>query len=350
MTDNPLSVLEPLLADPHIMEIMIDGYDHVLVDRNEKLELVPSPFESEDHLKRVIDAIAEPLGRVVNESHPIVDLHLQDGTRVHVVAPPIALNGYSMVMRKVPANPVTLDKLINDYHSLSADMVEFLRMCVAARLNILVSGGTGAGKTTILNIIADMIPDDERIIVIQREMWVKLSQPHAVFLESRPANLEGRGEITLQQLITSATKMRPDRIIVSEVSGAEMLDVMTAMNTGHDGTLFTMHSISPRDALARAELLAASANPTLQLGQIREMMSTALDIIVQIDRLPNGNRKITRISEVAGHKNDFINLQDIFTYRREQDDFSPTGQIPQCVSRFQALNLEFDVQKLFAPR
>ncbi len=330
-----LGPLEALLEQPDIMEIMVNGYDQIFVERHGKIERVNDQFRDDDHLMQIIQLILEPMGQHVSESNPIVDVRLPDASRVHVVIPPIALTGPSLTIRKMIQRPVSMDDLLG-WGSLSQEIATFLQACVAARLNMIISGGTGSGKTTLMNVICQSIPNDERIIVLQNDAELALKQEHVVVLETRPANLEGRGEITMQQLVESAVKMRPDRLVVAELRGPEVGDLIQAFNNGYDGSLLSLHAISPVDALTRLEIMALEANPSLPLLSLRQLMASAFDVIVQIDRLHDGRRRAVRISEVAGLRGDLIVLNDLFEYvvtgqgedGKLEGVFAPTGRVP----------------------
>jgi pilus assembly protein CpaF len=349
--------LEPLLADETVSEIMVDGYNKVYVERNqEKLDDVPSHFHDDEHVLETIRRIAATFGgRLVDESNPIMDMRLPDGSRVNVVIPPIALTGPTLTIRKFSPDPLTLEDLLH-YGCWNEDMVEFLRACVQGRLNIVVSGGTGSGKTTILNVIAGMIPDNERIIKIQSEDELILRQKYVVALESRPPNLEGKGEITVRDLVANAVKMRPDRIITGEVRRGEVLDLFEAMSTGHDGCMFTVHATTPHDALARLEWMGTSANPSIPLLNVRHSMASALNLVVQQERLRDGSRKVVKISEVEGMQGDVIVLSDIFEFRQTgmtagkiNGYFTATGRIPKFLSLLNTQRIDLPLS-LFTPR
>lgn len=352
-----LGPLEPLLADEHNGEIMVDGYRKIYVERFGEIQDVPSRFRDDEHLLEIINRIATVHGMKVNESNPILDMRLHDGSRVNVVIPPISLVGPVLTIRKFAQKfaPKSIEDLIQ-IGAWNEDMVEFLRACIRGRLNIAISGGTGSGKTTILNIFANMIPNNERIIVVQEVDELSLSQKYVITLESRPPNLEGRGEVTVRELVKNALKMRPDRIIASEVRRDEVLDLFDAMNTGHDGGMFTVHATTPHDALARLEVMVTSANPSIPLLNVRQMMTSAVDLIVQQERLRDGSRKIVKISEVESMQGDAIVLSDIFEFRQTGRDvgnitghFTATGRIPKCLSRLNVLGIELPLS-LFTPR
>ncbi|KZO59210.1 MULTISPECIES: CpaF family protein [Dietzia] len=305
--------LEKLLEDPDITEIMVNGPDMIFVERAGQLTRHPSRFTSEDHLRQVIERIVSRIGRRVDESSPLVDARLADGSRVNAVIPPLAVNGSSLTIRKFSKDPFQVHDLIR-FGTLTPEMAEVLQACVQARLNIIVSGGTGSGKTTLLNVLSSFIPEGERIVTIEDAVELQLQQDHVVRLESRPANIEGRGEITIRELVRNSLRMRPDRIVVGEVRGGETLDMLQAMNTGHDGSLSTVHSNSPRDAIARLETLVLMAGMDLPLRAIREQIASAVDVIIQLTRLRDGTRRITAVTEVQGMEGQTVTLQDAFLF------------------------------------
>lgn len=350
-----LGPLESLLDDSAITEIMVNHPKQIFVERHGQLEETGLEFDSEEHLLQVIQRIAEPLGRVLNESNPILDLRLPDGSRVNVVGRPIALNGPVLTIRKFSKQPLTKDDLIL-YESWDEAIMRFLQMCVLSRLNIVLAGGSGAGKTTVLNILCEFIPDNERIVTVERASELMLRQKHVVALETRPANLEGKGEVSMDDLVVNALKMRPDRIIIGEVHGGEVLHIFQAMNTGHDGAMFSIHANNARDVLARLEVMATMSGWDIPILTIREQMTAALDIIVNQQRLRDGSRRIMSISEVVGLKNGVPELQDIFLF--EQSDvregrivghFTPTGITPHCLPRLQDNGFSVAAD-FFAPR
>src|SRR5678809_794609 len=294
-----LGPLEPLLRDESVSEIMVNGPRQVYIERAGKLEMTNVVFQNDDHVMRIIDRIIAPIGRRVDESSPMVDARLTDGSRVNAIIPPLSLVGPVITIRKFSASPFTVEDLIR-FGTATADMFEFLRACVEARLNIFVSGGTGSGKTTTLNVLSSFIPDDERIVTIEDAAELQLRQEHVVTLESRPANIEGKGAIPIRELVRNSLRMRPDRIVVGECRSGEALDMLQAMNTGHDGSLTTIHANTPRDTLARLETLVLMAGFDLPVRAIREQMASAVDLIVQISRLRDGSRRVTHITEVQG--------------------------------------------------
>ncbi|MDV6300701.1 CpaF family protein [Dietzia maris] len=305
--------LEKMLDDPEITEIMVNGPDMIFVERAGQLTRHPSRFASEEHLRQVIERIVSRIGRRVDESSPLVDARLADGSRVNAVIPPLAVNGSSLTIRKFSRDPFKVHDLIR-FGTLTPEMSELLQACVEARLNIIVSGGTGSGKTTLLNVLSSYIPEGERIVTIEDAVELQLQQDHVVRLESRPANIEGRGEITIRELVRNSLRMRPDRIVVGEVRGGETLDMLQAMNTGHDGSLSTVHSNSPRDAIARLETLVLMAGMDLPLRAIREQIASAVDVIIQLTRLRDGTRRVTAVTEVQGMEGQTVTLQDAFLF------------------------------------
>jgi pilus assembly protein CpaF len=305
--------LDPLLEDPSITEVMVNGHNQVYVERYGKIEASGVTFENETHLMRIIDRIVAPLGRRVDESSPMVDARLPNGYRVNAIIPPLSLEGPLLTIRKFSQTPFTAQDLIAN-GTLTPPLVHFLQACVEARLNIVVSGGTGSGKTTLLNVISAFIPHDERIITIEDVAELQLKQEHVGRLEKRPPNIEGKGEITIRQLVINALRMRPDRIIVGEVRGGEALDMLQAMNTGHDGSMTTVHSNSPRDTMRRIEIMVLMAGMELPLRAIREQTVSAIDLIVHMERLRDGTRRVVHVSEVQGMEGDAVVMQDLFVF------------------------------------
>ncbi|MBB3676186.1 CpaF family protein [Modestobacter versicolor] len=315
LTDEVLGYgpLQPLLDDPAVTEVMVNGPDTVYVERNGRIARTSAAFASEQHLRRVIERIVSRVGRRIDESSPLVDARLPDGSRVNAIIPPLAFSGSSLTIRKFSRQPLQIGDLIS-YGTLTADLAELLRACVQARLNVIVSGGTGTGKTTLLNVLSSFIPEGERIITIEDAVELQLQQEHVVRLESRPANIEGKGDISIRDLVRNSLRMRPDRIIVGEVRGGESLDMLQAMNTGHDGSLSTVHANSPRDAVARLETLVLMAGMDLPLRAVREQVASAVDVIVQVSRMRDGTRRITHVTEVLGMEGDTVTLQDAFLF------------------------------------
>lgn len=316
--------ITPLLDDPEITEIMVNGPSRIYVEKGGKIQLTEIFFRDDGHVMNIIDRIVSPLGRRIDESMPMVDARLPDGSRVNAIIPPLSLTGPSITIRKFSADPFKVEDLIN-FGTLSKEMAEFLDACVKSKLNIVVSGGTGSGKTTTLNVLSSFIQNTDRIITIEDAAELQLRQPHVITLESRPPNIEGKGAITIRDLVRNALRMRPDRIIVGEVRSGEALDMLQAMNTGHDGSLTTGHANSPRDMLARLETMVLMAGMELPVRAIREQISSAIDLIIQQNRMRDGSRRITHITEVQGMEGDIITLQDIFLY--EQSGISQEGKV-----------------------
>jgi pilus assembly protein CpaF len=320
--------LEPFLHDDSVTEVMVNGPDAIYVERSGKIEHTGASFVDDAHLMRIIDKIVSTVGRRIDEASPMVDARLPDGSRVNAVIPPLALRGPTLTIRKFSRDPYTMDDLIN-FGSITPQAAQFLSACVHGKLNILISGGTGTGKTTTLNAMSAFIPDVERIVTIEDAAELQLQQQHVIPLESRPPNIEGQGEVRIRELVRNSLRMRPDRIIVGEVRGAETLDMLQAMNTGHEGSLTTIHANSPRDALSRLETLVMTAGVELPHRAIREQIASAFDLLVQITRLVDGSRRITHVSEVLGMESDVITLQDIFVAKppdeREQGDGDEAG-------------------------
>jgi len=305
--------IEPFLRDPSLTEVMVNGPYDIWIERNGKLAKVDAHFADETHLRRTIDKIVARIGRRVDESSPMVDARLPDGSRVNAVIPPLALDGSLLTVRKFSADPFTVDDLIK-FGSFTPRMADFLQACVAGRLNIVVSGGTGAGKTTTLNVLSSFIPADERIVTVEDAAELQLNQEHVLRLESRPANIEGKGEVSIRDLVRNCLRMRPDRIVVGEVRDASALDMLQAMNTGHDGSICTVHANSPRDALARVETMVLMAGMDLPMRAIREQIASAVDLVIQQARLKDGSRRITHVTEVERMEGEVVTLQDIFLY------------------------------------
>jgi pilus assembly protein CpaF len=351
-----LGPLEVLLKDPAITDILVNGPKHVYVEQKGRLNLTNVQFKDNSHLLHIIDKIVSAVGRRCDEVSPMVDARLPDGSRVNAVIPPLAIDGPSMSIRRFGADPVRVDDLIR-YKSITSDMVGFLDASVKARLNVLIVGGTGSGKTTLLNNLSSFIPHDERIVTIEDAAELILQQPHIVRLESRPANIEGKGRVSIRDLLINALRMRPDRIIVGECRGAETLDMLQAMNTGHDGSMTTVHANSPRDAISRVETMVSMAGFELPIKAVRQQFAAAVNIIVQGARLTGGPRKILQISEVTGMEGEIITLQDIFIYKQEGvgpdgrafGGFHATGIRPTCLDRFKAYGVPLDM-RLFEPR
>lgn len=347
--------INPLIQDPTVSEIMVNGPDQVYVEKKGKLVLSDVTFKDDQHVMHVIEKIVAPLGRRIDESSPMVDARLPNGSRVNAVIPPLALNGPTITIRKFSEKPYTVKDLIN-FGTLTPNCAMFLKACVESKLNIVVSGGTGSGKTTTLNVISSFIPDDERIVTIEDAAEIQLRQEHVVRLETRPPNIEGKGGVTIRDLVRNSLRMRPDRIVVGEVRSGEALDMLQAMNTGHDGSLTTGHANTPRDMLARLETMVLMAGMELPVKAIREQIASAVDLIVQQSRLKDGSRKITHISEVVGMEGETITLQDIFVYRQYGKDekgkilgeFLPTGIRPKFMEKFEGAGVSLSPE-IFIP-
>lgn len=358
-----LGPIQPLIEDPTITEVMVNGPDNIYIERNGLLHRADLFFDNEAHLRRIIDRIVTKVGRRIDESSPLVDARLEDGSRVNAIIPPLAVSGSTLTIRKFSHEALSIEDLAR-LGTMTPEMAELLRACVEARLNILISGGTGTGKTTLLNVLSSFIPGAERIISIEDAVELQLQQQHVVRLEARPANVEGRGEVTIRDLVRNALRMRPDRIVVGEVRGAEALDMLQAMNTGHDGSLSTVHANSPRDCLARLETLVLMAGMELPLRAIREQVSSAVDLIVHLSRLRDGTRRITAVTEVHGMEGQTITLQDVylFDYSAGVDHNGrflgrtvPTGVRPAFTDRFEELGIKlspaaFGTPDLWGPR
>lgn len=340
--------IEPFLKDDSITEVMVNGPKKIYIERMGKLHLTAAQFHDNAHLMSVIDKIVTPIGRHVDEASPLVDARLPDGSRVNIVIPPLSLIGPCVTIRKFSKTPLSVENLIS-FGTLSEQMAIFLRACVKAKLNIMISGGTGSGKTTTLNVISSFIPHDERIVTIEDAAELRLEQPHVVTLEARPANIEGKGRVSIRDLVRNSLRMRPDRIIVGEVRGGEALDMLQAMNTGHDGSLTTAHANSPRDVLSRLETMVLMSGLDLPVRAIRDQISSALDLIIHQERIQDGSRKITYITEVQKMEGDVIVLQDLFRFIQTGFDengkalghYEPTGLQPQFLSKFRAHNVEY---------
>jgi len=336
-----LGPLELLLSDDSISEVMVNGPKNIFVERGGQLTHSGVTFESDDHVLRVIDRIVAPLGRRVDESSPLVDARLQDGSRVNIVIRPVALCGPTITIRKFSKSPLGVKDLIR-FGSMTPEIAQFLQACVISALNMAVSGGTGSGKTTLLNVLSSFIPGDERIITVENAAELQLQQEHVVPLESRPANIEGKGEISIQDLVVNCLRMRPERIVVGECRGGEALDMLQAMNTGHDGSLTTLHANSPRDAIARLEVMCLMAGMDLPVRAIREQIASAIDVIVQQQRLRDGSRRILFITELQGMEGEMITMSDIFEFEITGNEkgkiigrIRPTGLRPKFIDRIE---------------
>src|SRR5512137_2816518 len=307
--------LQPLLEDESVTEIMVNGPKNIYIERKGKIHRVPVTFESNDHVMRIIDRIVAPLGRRIDESSPYVDARLADGSRVNAVIPPISLVGPTLTIRKFFKTPITIEQLVS-FGTITPEALQFLKACVESRLNIVISGGTGSGKTTLLNILSQFIPADERIVTIENAAELQLRQEHVVTLESRPPNIEGRGEVTIRALVINALRMRPDRIIVGEIRDDAALDMLQAMNTGHDGSMTTLHSNGPRDTLSRLETMTLMAGMDLPSRAIREQVSSAINLVVHQERMRDGSRKVVNITEISGMEGDVITMTDLFVFEQ----------------------------------
>src|ERR687897_963320 len=341
-----LGPLEPLLRDPGVSDILVNGYKHVYVERSGKLEKWPTNFQDDKHLMRVIDRIVSGVGRRVDDSSPMVDARLPDGSRVNAIIPPLAVDGPLLSIRRFPAERLKADDLVT-LRARTRPMLDFLIHCVRARMNALISGGTGAGKTTLLNVLSSFIGDRERIVTIEDAAELQLHQEHVARLETRPPNVEGKGAVKQRQLLVNALRMRPDRIVVGETRGEEALDMLQAMNTGHDGSLTTVHANTPRDALSRIETMIAMGSTNLPERAMRQQVAAAVQVVVQQTRMSDGSRKITSISEITGMEGDVITMQDIFVFEKvglTQDGkvmgrFRATGVRPKCAERLRAAGI-----------
>src|SRR3989454_9128463 len=344
-----LGPLEPLLADPTVTDILVNTYKRVFVERKGILEPTSVQFRDDVHLMGIIDRIVSAIGRRIDESSPMVDARLLDGSRVNAIIPPLSVDGPCLSIRRFGRQRVTAEDLIHN-RSLTQPMLELLRGCVKARLNILISGGTGAGKTTFLNVLSSHISNKERIVTVEDAAELQLNQEHVVRLETRPPNIEGKGAVAQRQLVINALRMRPDRIIVGEVRGEEAIDMLQAMNTGHEGSLTTIHANSPRDALSRLETMIAMAELNLPDRAVRQQIASAINLIVQVTRMPDGTRKVTNISEVTGMEGPMITTQDLFAFERSGYDenkrvrgtFRPTGIRPKFIERLESFGIRLD--------
>lgn len=342
-----LGPLEPLLADPTISDILVNGHQKVYVERQGKLERVHMRFRDDQHLLKIIDKITSAVGRRIDESSPMVDARLADGSRVNAIIPPLALDGPSLSIRKFAVDPLKTEDLVH-LGTITPEVARFLEGVVKARLNVLISGGTGSGKTTLLNVLSSFIPAAERIVTIEDSAEIQLQQDHVMRLETRPPNIEGKGEITLRDLVRNSLRMRPDRIVVGEVRGGEALDMMQAMNTGHDGSLTTIHANSPRDALSRLETMISMAGLEIPDKAIRQQVASAVQVIVQLARLSDGSRRLISLQEITGMESDIVTMQEIFKFTQTGVDdrgrvigqFGPTGIRPRCGERIKAFGID----------
>src|SRR5882724_2570982 len=342
-----LGPLEPLLADPTISDILVNAYGRIFIERHGKRVLTDVAFKDDEHLMRVIERIVSTVGRRIDESSPMVDARLRDGSRVNAIIPPLSIDGPVLSIRRFGAEPLRMSSLIEN-KALTKDIADMLEMCVTARLNVVISGGTGAGKTTLLNALSAYISEDQRIVTIEDSAELQLQQPHVVRLETRPPNIEGKGEVTQRDLVKNALRMRPDRIVIGEVRGGEAIDMLQAMNTGHDGSLTTIHANTPRDALARLETMIQMTGMRLSERAMRQQIASALDLVLQVARLSDGSRRVTSISEITGMEGDTITMQEIFHYERTGmgpqgqviGRFRPTGIRPRFAERLKACGLQ----------
>jgi pilus assembly protein CpaF len=345
-----LGPLEPLLADPTVSDILVNTHKRVYVERKGMLEMTSIQFRDDIHLMSIIDRIVSAVGRRVDESSPMVDARLADGSRVNAIIPPLAVDGPCLSIRRFGRDPLTSEDLLQN-NTLTEPMLELLRGCVKARLNILVSGGTGAGKTTFLNVLSSYISNRERIVTVEDAAELQLHQDHVVRLETRPANIEGRGAIQQRQLVINSLRMRPDRIIVGEVRGEEALDMLQAMNTGHDGSLTTIHANTPRDALSRLETMVAMGSLNIPDSALRRQIASAIDVVVQVSRLSDGTRKVISLAEITGMEGDIVSMQDIFIFRKRgirdngevMGEFVPTGIRPKFAEKLQVSGIHLPI-------
>jgi len=342
-----LGPLEPLLKDPTISDILVNRHDTIYIERRGKLERTNVTFKDDEHLMRVIERIVSSVGRRIDESSPMVDARLQDGSRVNAIIPPLAIDGPVVSIRRFGADPLKMAMLVEN-KALTKDIADMLQMVVHARLNVLISGGTGAGKTTLLNALSAFIPENERIVTIEDSAELQLQQPHTVRLETRPPNIEGRGEVSQRDLVRNALRMRPDRIVIGEVRGGEAIDMLQAMNTGHDGSLTTIHANTPRDALSRLETMIQMTGMRLSDRAMRQQVASAINLVVQVARMSDGTRRLTSISEITGMEGETITMQEIFQYERTGVDsqgtvlgrFRPTGIRPRFAERLKASGMQ----------
>ena len=342
-----LGPLEPLLADPTISDILVNTHNRIYIERRGKLEVTNVAFKDDEHLMRVIERIVSSVGRRIDESSPMVDARLADGSRVNAIIPPLSIDGPVLSIRRFGTEPLRMSSLI-EKNAVTRDIADMLEMCVKARLNVLISGGTGAGKTTLLNALSGYIPEDERIVTIEDSAELQLQQPHVVRLETRPPNIEGKGEVSQRDLVKNALRMRPDRIVIGEVRGGEAIDMLQAMNTGHDGSLTTVHANTPRDALARLETMIQMTGMRLSERAMRQQVASALDLVIQAARLSDGTRRVTSISEITGMEGETITMQEIFHFERKGVDkdgrvvgrFRPTGVRPRFAERLKQYGMQ----------
>lgn len=346
-----LGPLEPLLADPTVSDILVNGHDTIYVERRGRLERTNLRFSDHGHLMNTIDRIVSAVGRRIDESSPMVDARLKDGSRVNAVIPPLALDGATLSIRRFAVERLTMDKLI-EFGTVTPEIAEVLTAVVKGRMNVLVSGGTGAGKTTLLNILSGCIPETERIITIEDSAELQLQQPHVVRLETRPANIEGKGEVSARDLVRNALRMRPERIVVGEVRGGEALDMLQAMNTGHDGSLTTIHANSPRDAVGRVENMVSMTGISFPIKALRSQIASAIDVVVQVARLEDGRRKIISVQEINGMEGEVVTMSELFTFDRRGVDedrnvlgeLRPTGIVPAFYRTLQSKGIDIPIE------
>jgi len=346
-----LGPLEPLLADPTVSDILVNGYDTIFIERLGKLERTNLRFNDHGHLMNTIDRIVSAVGRRVDESSPMVDARLKDGSRVNAIIPPLSIDGAMMSIRRFAVDRLTMDRLVG-YETVTSEVANVLSAVVKGRLNVLVSGGTGAGKTTLLNILSGYIPPDERIITIEDSAELQLQQPHVVRLETRPPNIEGKGEVTARDLVRNALRMRPERIIVGEVRGGEALDMLQAMNTGHDGSLTTIHANSPRDALGRVENMVSMTGIQFPIKALRAQIASAIDVVVQVARLEDGRRKVVSVQEINGMEGDIVTMSELFSFDRQgldernnvRGELRPTGIVPGFYRELQRKGIDIPIE------
>ncbi len=352
-----LGPIEPLMQDPTVTDILVNAYDHIYVERFGKLHLTDARFKDNAHLKKIIDRIVSNVGRRIDESCPMVDARLADGSRVNAIIPPLAIDGPMLSIRRFSADPLEIEDLIT-LRTLTPEIGELIKGIVASRLNVLISGGTGTGKTTMLNVLSRFIPSDERIVTIEDSAELQLKQEHVVRLETRPENIEGKGEVTQRDLVRNSLRMRPDRIIVGEVRSAEVLDMLQAMNTGHDGSLTTIHANTPRDALLRMETLVAMSGLNIPNDAVRRYVSSALDVIIQVARLVDGSRKLVSLQEITGMEGNIITMQEIFSFKQTGVDskgqvkgrFEVSPILPKFLDRFKAMGIPVPNELFFSNR
>jgi len=352
-----LGPIEPLMQDPTVTDILVNAYDHIYVERFGKLHFTDARFKDNAHLKKIIDRIVSNVGRRIDESCPMVDARLADGSRVNAIIPPLAIDGPMLSIRRFSADPLEIEDLIT-LRTLTPEIGELIKGIVASRLNVLISGGTGTGKTTMLNVLSRFIPSDERIVTIEDSAELQLKQEHVVRLETRPENIEGKGEVTQRDLVRNSLRMRPDRIIVGEVRSAEVLDMLQAMNTGHDGSLTTIHANTPRDALLRMETLVAMSGLNIPNDAVRRYISSALDVIIQVARLVDGSRKLVSLQEITGMEGNIITMQEIFSFKQTGVDskgqvkgrFEVSPILPKFLERFKAMGIPVPNELFFSNR